>query len=65
MTDYHDGVEGLKEVANEAEALKEAVEAVNEKAKELIETYGLFGDFSYGEFGEIIIDDEALKNAEK
>ena len=65
LSDYEDGIKGLQDIAKESNNLKEAVEDVNKKAKELIETYGLFGDFHYGEFGEIIIDEEALKNAEK
>ena len=63
--DYSDAIKGLQDIAEESGNLKEAVEEVNKKALELIETYGLFGQFHYGEFGEIIIDDEALENAEK
>lgn len=65
ISDYNDGIEGLKSFTKNTHELREAVEDVNKKARELIETYGLFNDFSYGSFGEIIIDPDALAAAEK
>jgi hypothetical protein len=41
-----------------------AVEEANKKARELIETYGLWNDYTYGANGEIIINDEALQEVE-
>jgi hypothetical protein len=45
--------------------MADAVEDANEKAMKLIETYGLWGDFEYGANGEIIIDEDALAEAER
>ena len=65
LSNYNDGVEGLKSLTGNTNELREAVEEVNKKARELIETYGLFNDFTYGSFGEIIIDPDALAEVEK
>ena len=67
VADYQDALNGLKEMEAGSEELANAVEEVNKKARALIETYGLFskGDWSYGANGEIIISEQALKDAQE
>ena len=65
LSDYQDGINSLEALAGKTNELREAVDSVNEKAKELIETYDLFDSYTYGKFGEIIIDPAALEVAEK
>ena len=64
ISSYDEGIKGLAAIAHETDKLKASVEDVNKKARELIETYGLFNDYTYGDFGEIIIDPEALSKVE-
>lgn len=64
LSDYNEGLKGLEDIKGKSDELRKAVEELNAKALELIETYGLFGKFSYGKFGEIIIDQDALGDVE-
>lgn len=64
VSEYDDAVKALEELTQETDEYEEAVDAANKKAKELIETYGLFGDYSIDSNGLIQIDEDALKNAQ-
>ena len=56
---YKDALNNLKELEKGTEEYAEALEDANDKAKELIETYGLYDDY-YISDGKIIIDQTAL-----
>lgn len=61
---YEDGLKSLKELTGTQEEVTAAIEASNEKARELIETYKLFDKYTKGAKGEIIIDENALKEVQ-
>lgn len=58
---YNDALKEIENMTTATEGFEEALENANAKAKELIETYGLYseGDWSYGDKGQIVISDEA------
>lgn len=58
---YNESLKTLEKLTKTTEGFEEALSAANDKAKELIETYGLYGegDWSYGDKGQIVISDEA------
>lgn len=58
---YNDALKEIENMTTATEGFEAALESANAKAKELIETYGLYGegDWSYGDKGQIIISDEA------
>lgn len=58
---YNDALKEIENMTTATEGFEEALESANAKAKELIETYGLYGegDWSYGDKGQIVISDEA------
>lgn len=63
-------IEGYEEAYNSINNLKkgteeysQAIAQANEKAVELIETLGLFGQWEYGEDGLIVIKQDAVQNA--
>ena len=60
VSDWKDAREGLRGLQKGTEEYAEALENANQKAKELIETYGLFGQYDYVN-GVIQINDQALK----
>ena len=66
IADYQDALNGLQELTAGTQEMADAVEDANKKARELIETYGLFnsGDWRYGSNGEIIINKQALDEAQ-
>ena len=59
ISDYSDALKALKDLEKGTDEYKAKIEEVNTKAKELIETYGLWNDFTY-ENGIIAIDEDAL-----
>ena len=63
VSNYDDGIKALKDLEKGTEEYQKKLEEVNAQAKELIETYGLYGKFKYGSMGEIIIDQDALNAA--
>ena len=65
LSDYNDALDSLKNLTAGTEEFETALEKANEQAKELIETYGLWNDWSYGENGEIVISDEAQKRIQE
>jgi chromosome segregation ATPase len=65
VSDYEDALNGLKELTAGTEEMADAVEEANKKARKLIETYGLFGQYSYGANGEIIFDEGVLDGVER
>lgn len=66
LSNYEEGKKALEDLDSTTEAYKEKLEEVNAQAKELIETYGLFDDYSIDAVtGAITIDDKALKDVEK
>ena len=64
MSEYKEARQGLAELEKGTDEYAQALEEANEKARTLIETLGLYGDYIY-QNGEIIIDEEALKKAEQ
>ena len=64
ISDYNDAINGLKSLELGTQEMTDAVEKANEKARELINTYGLFGKYSIGSFGEIVIDETAFKEVQ-
>ena len=58
---YNEALKNIENMTTATEGFEEALESANAKAKELIETYGLYGegDWSYGDKGQIVISDEA------
>lgn len=58
--DYQEGVKALKELKDNQEEYNKSLEESNKKARDLIETYGLYSQYHYDENGAIIINEEAL-----
>lgn len=65
VSDYQDALNGLKELTAGTKEMAEAVEEVNKKARNLIEAFGLFGQYSYGLNGEIIFNDGVLEGVQQ
>ena len=65
VEDYNTAKDAVKELTSEMEGFEDAVEAANEKARELIETHGLYDDWSYDENGVIQIDPDKLKEIQE
>lgn len=65
LTGYSSAVDATKDLTKGTIEFKEAIEAANEEAKKLIETYGLFGQFSYDENGLIVFNEEALNRLQE
>lgn len=61
ISDYNDALDALDELEKGTDEYAEALENANKKAKELIETYGLWGQYSYQD-GKIVINEDALTN---
>lgn len=64
ISDYDDGIKAIEELTKGTKEYAKAVEESNKKAKALIETYGLFDDYTYQD-GIIRIDSEALEKAQR
>ena len=65
QSDYDDAVKEFEKLSTSAENYNEKLEEANEKAKALIETYGLMpDDFQYTNAGLIEIDDDKLAEVE-
>lgn len=64
VSSYEDALQGLEKLTAGTDEMANAVADANEKARELIETYKLFDDYSFGDNGEIIIDPDALNEAQ-
>ena len=64
VSSYKDALQGLEKLTAGTDEMANAVADANEKARELIETYKLFDDYSFGDNGEIIIDPDALNEAQ-
>ena len=68
IEDYEGSLEAFQKLESSADGYADALENLNEKARELIETNGLFNDWYYGNNGEILFKpgalDEALSGAE-
>ncbi len=65
ISEYNDGVKALKELEEGTDEYKDALEKANAKAKELIETYKLFDEYTIDpSSGLIEIDPEALNKVE-
>lgn len=63
ISDWDSGVKALEDLTKGTYEYEEALDAANKKAKELIETYGLYSNYTYDtSSGAIIIDDQALKD---
>jgi TP901 family phage tail tape measure protein len=59
ISDYDDAIDALADLDKRTDEYAESLEEANEKAKELIETYGLFDDWSMKN-GLITINQDAL-----
>ena len=64
VSDYSDAKDELAELEKGTDEYKAKLEEVNAKAKELIETYGLFNDYTIDSDGMINIDQDALDKAQ-
>ena len=65
ISDYSAGISTLNGLTQGTEEYKQVLEETNEKARELIETYELFGDWEYNDKGQIIIGKEAFEKKQK
>lgn len=63
IEDYDDSLNAFNQLRFGAEGYAEALEKVNEQARNLIETNGLYDDWYYGDNGEILFKDGALEGA--
>lgn len=63
IEDYNNAYNAFKELESGAEGYAEALENANDKARALIETYGLEGKWSYNANGAIVFDEGALDRA--
>lgn len=64
IADYEDAQKALSELEKGTDEYAAALENANNKAKELIETYGLWDNYEYKD-GVITIDPKALEDAQK
>ena len=64
IEDYNSAYNAFKELESGAEGYAEALENANDKARALIETYGLEDKWSYDTNGAIVFDEGALDMAE-
>lgn len=65
VEEYNTAKDAVKELTSEMEGFEAAVEAANEKARDLIETHGLYDDWSYDKDGVIQIDPDKLKEIQE
>lgn len=61
VSSYEDAVASLKDLEKGTDEYREALEKANEQAKQLIETYGLWGQTHYDENGVITFDEGVLE----
>lgn len=64
ITGYEDAKKDLKDLTVGTDEYTEALKGANEKAKELIETFGLYNDYTIKD-GMIEINQQALEKAQK
>lgn len=62
ISDYTDAVVALNKVNSSTLEFKESLEETNKKAKELIETYDLWGQYKYNTKGVITFNEGVLEN---
>lgn len=62
ISEYNDAIKALEDLTEGTDEYSEALENANDKARELIETYGLFDKWSTNN-GLITIDENALNQA--
>lgn len=65
ISDYSEALDSINELEKGTEEFAEQIEDANKKAKELIETYKLFGQYSYGSNGQIVFDEGVLENLQE
>ena len=63
VDEWDEAVSAIDEMTQGTQEYKDAIEDANEKAKELIETYGLYGDWHYDDSGLITFDKGSLQEA--
>lgn len=61
VSSYEDAVASLKNLEKGTDEYREALEKANEQARQLIETYGLWGQTHYDENGVITFDEGVLE----
>ena len=61
ISNYDNAIKAIKDLEQGTKEYYDAIESANSKAKELIETYELFDDYSIGTDGLINIDKDALE----
>ena len=64
VSDFQEAINATEELEKGTVSYRESIEEANEKARELIETYGLFGKYKYNKDGLIEFDDGVLQNAQ-
>lgn len=63
VDEWDEAVSAIDEMTQGTQEYKDAIEDANEKAKELIETYGLYSNWHYDDSGLITFDDGSLQEA--
>lgn len=63
-SNYDEAVEALKDLEKGSEEYKNKLEEANKAAKDLIETYKLFGEYSIDNNGLIVFNEGALEDAQ-
>ena len=64
VSDFNSAVKATEELEKGTISYKESIEKANEKARELIETYKLFGKYSYNSEGLIEFNEGSLEEAQ-
>lgn len=64
IEDYNNSVKALENLVEGTKEFEDAIDSANEKAKALIETYKLYDQYTIDKNGLIVINEEALKNAQ-
>ena len=65
ISDWKSSRKAIDDLTVGTEEWKKQIEQANEKAKELIETYGLYGKYSTDDNGIITINDDALQDIQQ
>lgn len=62
ISNWNDAVAGLKDLEQDTKEFEKALKSANDQAKDLIETYGLWNDYTYDRNGAIKFNNGVLEN---
>lgn len=62
ISNWDDAVTSLEDLEQGTKEFEEALKNANDQAKDLIETYGLWNDYTYDSNGAIVFNDGVLEN---